>query len=207
VDGLGWSIKKLVRLLVTSRTYRQSATTAAPAAALKLDPENRLLWRMPTRRLDAEQIRDAILQVTGKLDLTMGGPAVDAKTPRRTIYTKMFRNTRDPLLDVFDTPEGVASTPQRNVTTTPVQALLMVNSPFMLAQAKAFAERIGKDKGPVQAAYRLAFGRAATDQEQAAAQAFLADQAKRAGGPQAGRTALVDFCHVLLNANEFLYVD
>src|SRR5205823_1504749 len=136
----GWSFKKMHKLLVTSMTYRQSATSAAAEAALKKDPDNRLWWKMATRRLDAEQIRDAILAATGNLDLAMGGAAVEAKEPRRSIYTKVRRNVREPLLDVFDTPEGLASTAQRNVTTTPTQALLMFNSPFLLGQAKAFVE-------------------------------------------------------------------
>ncbi len=207
----GWSFKKMHRLLVTSRTYQQSATAPASDLALKKDPENRLWWKMPTRRLDAEQIRDAILSATGKLDLTMGGPGVEAKEPRRSIYTKVRRNTREPLLDVFDAPEGFTSTAQRNVTTTPTQALLMFNSPFMLAQAKAFADRLEQEKSPdaVERAYRLALGRAPTRAEKNLADAFLREQMGRIAGQPAGRAApaLVDFCHVLLNANEFLYVD
>ncbi|HWY88363.1 MAG TPA: DUF1553 domain-containing protein, partial [Gemmataceae bacterium] len=207
----GWSFKKMHRLLVTSITYRQSATSAAPEAALKKDPENRLWWKMTTRRLDAEQIRDAILTTTGQLDLTMGGPGVEGKEPRRSIYAKVKRNTREPLLDVFDTPEGFTSTAQRNVTTTPTQALLMFNSPFMLAQAKAFADRLERDNAadPIERAYRLALGRGASPEEKAQAEVFMEEQARRVTGPTsvARRAALVDFCHVLLNANEFLYVD
>src|SRR5205807_1803175 len=81
------------------------------------DPENRLLSHAVTRRLDAEQIRDALLSVTGKLDLTPGGPSVATAAPRRTVYTKVKRNTRDPLLELFDAPESFTSTSQRNVTT------------------------------------------------------------------------------------------
>ena len=208
----GWSFKKMHRLLLTSMTYRQSATAPASQAALQKDPENRFWWKTSTRRLDAEQIRDAILAATGKLDLAMGGPGVDAKEPRRTVYTKVRRNTRDPLLDVFDLPEGFTSTAQRNVTTTPTQALLMFNSPFMLGQAKAFAERLEREKtaNPIDRAYRLALGRPATAEEQKQSQAFLDEQAARIGGQNAAatrRAAFVDFCHALLNANEFLYVD
>lgn len=207
----GWSFKKMHRLLVTSMTYRQAATAPAAEMALKKDPENRLWWRMTTRRLDAEQIRDTILAVTGQLDLTVGGPSVDAKEPRRSIYTKVLRNKRQPLLDAFDTPEGFTSMAQRNVTTTPTQALLMVNSPFMLGQARAFAARLHgvKTADPIDRAYRLALGRGATPEEKAQAEMFLQEQMRRIPGPPAAarQAAFVDFCHVLLNANEFLYVD
>jgi cytochrome c553 len=207
----GWSFKKMHRLLVTSMTYRQSATSLPSEAALKKDPENRLLWKMPTRRLDAEQIRDAILAATGRLDLTVGGPGVEAKEPRRSIYTKVRRNTREPLLDVFDTPEGFASTAQRNVTTTPTQALLMFNSPFLLGEAKAFADRLQREGNadPIDRAYHLALGRGVSSEERAHAEDFIHEQTRRIPGqPDAARrAAFVDFCHALLNANEFLYVD
>ncbi|MCI0638061.1 MAG: PSD1 and planctomycete cytochrome C domain-containing protein [Gemmataceae bacterium] len=221
----GSSLKKLHRLMVTSQVYQQSALDSplAPGGrggggaetALKKDPENRLWSRMNTRRLDAEQIRDAILAVNGKLDLSMGGPSVAPSQPRRTIYTKVQRNTRDPLLDVFDSPEGFTSTALRNVTTTPTQALLMLNSPFMQEQAKAFAERVlGEKQGdPITRAYRLAFGRTPSDAEVKQATAFVEEQCRRIE-PQAAefsaatrRAAYADFCGVLLNANEFLYVD
>lgn len=209
----GWSLKKMHRLLVTSQTYRQAATAPAPDMAVKKDPQNRLLWRASTRRLQAEQIRDALLSVTGRLDLTMSGPSVDVAQPRRTIYTKMFRNNRDPLLDVFDAPEGVSSVGQRNVTTTPTQALLMINSPFMLQQAQALAARLQKensDDDVIRAAFRLTFGRSPSQNETQSAVTFLNQQAQRINPrtPSDGRQgALVDFCHVLLNANEFLYID
>ncbi len=196
--------------MVTSQTYRQAATSPAAPDALSKDPENRLWWKMSTRRLDAEQIRDAILATTGQLNLKMGGPSVDAKEPRRGIYTKIKRNTPEPLMDVFDAPEGIVSTAQRNVTTTPTQALLMFNSPFMLGQAKAFADRLEREQAvdPIERAYQLTMGRSATREERAQAAAFMEAQMRRLSGPiPAPRAALVDFCHVLLNANEFLYVD
>jgi hypothetical protein len=208
----GWSVKKLHRLMLTSQTYRQSATAPAPEIALKKDAENRLLWRMPTRRLAAEQIRDAILAVTGKLDLKAGGPSVDAKEARRSVYTKVLRNTRDPLLDVFDPPETFTSTAQRNVTTTPTQALLMLNSPFMQQQAQAFAARLVKqarsDADRIDSAFTLAFGRAPSATQRELAQSFITEQARRLGtGAAVQQAALAELCLVLLNANEFLYVD
>jgi hypothetical protein len=180
----GWSLKKLHRLVLTSATYRQSSTAKASAEAVRKDPENLWLWRGHTRRLDAEQIRDAVLAATGELDLTMGGPSVDAVKPRRTVYTRVARNTRDPLLDVFDSPEGFTSTAQRNVTTTPTQALLLFNSQSFTQRARAFAERLEKDpsasdESRIVTAYRLAYGRAPSEAERHAAGAFLKEQPKR----------------------------
>ena len=209
----GYSFRKLHKLILTSQAYRQSATALASDAALKKDPDNRLVWRMPTRRLAAEQIRDAILSVTGKLDMKAGGPSVDAKEPRRSVYTKVVRNTRDSLLDVFDAPETFTSTGQRNVTTTPTQALLMINSPFMQQRALDFAARLLKEHPKDEAAridmaFRLAFSRPPTAGQSDQVRAFLADQAKRlspTGNSQ--QAALAELCLVLLNANEFVYVD
>src|SRR5262249_54452688 len=140
----GWSLKKLHRLILTSRTYQQGT---ANEPSVRRDPDNRLLARMPIRRLEAEQIRDALLSITGKLDLTNGGPSVDLRQPRRSVYLKALRNTREPLLDVFDLPEGFLSAGKRHVSTSATQALLMMNSPFMRDQAKAFAERLRREAG------------------------------------------------------------
>jgi mono/diheme cytochrome c family protein len=176
-----WSFKKLHKLILTSATYRQSATAPISDAAKTKDPENRWLSRMNVRRLEAEQIRDALLATSGELDLHAGGPALDQAKPRRTIYTKVMRNTRDPLLDVFDIPEGFVSTGQRNVTTTPGQALLMMNGPYLLQRARAMAARLhhakfSHDDDLVMAAYRLAFGREPDSTERSAALAFLREQ-------------------------------
>ncbi len=205
-----WSIKSLHRLIVTSATYRQSATHAdADKQALK-DPANRLLWRANIHRLDAEQIRDSMLLVSGKLDATSGGPSVPASKPRRSIYTEQRRNTPDPLLDVFDSADGFNSTAERDITTTPTQALLMINSKEALSRAAEFARRIQKEAGndrdsQIRAAYRLGFGREASPAEVTAAAEFLNAQAAR--NAEAASSVLADFCHVLLNSNEFLYVD
>ncbi len=176
----GWSFKQIHRLILNSATYRQSSRRPAPEVARLNDPENRLLWRMDTRRLDAEQIRDAMLAVSGELDLKMGGPSADAKSPRRTIYTRVIRNQRDPLLDVFDAPDNFNSTSERNVTTTAPQSLLMINGPWTLTRARALAGRLEKLRLPneqlVDAAYRLVFDRPPDDEERAAAMAFLNDQ-------------------------------
>jgi mono/diheme cytochrome c family protein len=179
----GWSLKKLHRLMLLSATYQQSTHNPAAEQARVKDPENRLLWRASTRRLEAEQIRDAVLATTGELDLKAGGASEDWSKPRRTIYTKVIRNTRDPLLDVFDMAEGFTSTSQRNTTTTPTQSLYMINSQWSLARARAFASRLRKESSaePTKAidyAYRLAFARDPSAAERAAALQFLESQEK-----------------------------
>ncbi len=180
----GWSFKKLHRLILTSATYRQAAVGPTSEIARLKDPENRLLWRMNTRRLDAEQIRDAILTATGELDLRMGGAAVDYSKPRRTVYSRVTRNIHDPLLEVFDAPDNFFSTAQRNTTTTPTQALLLINSQMMLQHARALAARLtkeqaGGDEERVTKAYRLTFGRNPDPTELKAAVAFLEAQGRR----------------------------
>ena len=227
--GHGWSLKHMHRLIMTSAAYRQSALRQAPEVARLRDPDNRLLWRMNTRRLDIEPIRDAMLAVSGELDPVIGGPALDASKPRRTIYTKVIRNTRDPLIDAFDSPDGSLSTPSRNATTTPTQALLMINGPWTLARAGALADRIrleaDDDEGRIALAYQLTFGRPPEPTERDEAVEFLRSRGGLAEEPTAiagaeaasppaddksdedGSSALDDFCHALLNSNEFLYVD
>ena len=181
----GWSFKKLHRLILTSATWRQSSSNQkSEIRNLKSeDPENRFLSHATTRRLDAEQIRDAILATTGELDLTASGPSVDAGRPRRSIFTKVLRNTHDPLLEVFDLPEGFSSTSQRNVTTTPTQSLLMINSPWMLARAGAFAARIERENSSdlreqLTDAIRLALNREPVAGELESVERFLAGQEK-----------------------------
>jgi hypothetical protein len=216
----GWNFKRLHRLIVTSATYRQASGHPRPDRCRRQDPENLLHWRGGIRRLDAEQIRDPLLAVTGRLKNRSGGPGEDTSQPRRTIYTRVMRNTRDPLLDVFDLPLFFSSIASRDTTTTPVQSLLLFNSQAMQLHAREWARRLESERpqqtrGQVELAYRLAFGRVPGAEEAAAALRFLHDQSGRIGsarsGPQntdrARTAALVDFCHVLLNSSEFLYVD
>jgi hypothetical protein len=157
------------------------------------------------RRLDAEQIRDAALAVTGELDGSAGGEGSEWSTSRRSVYLKAFRNKRDAVLDVFDVPDGSGSVPQRNVTTTPTQSLLMINGPWMVERAKVLAGRISREANEpaeqVRLAYRLIFGRQPEDEEQRDGVAFLSP------GDGASTGQLADLCHVLLNSNEFIYVD
>jgi hypothetical protein len=178
-----WSVKAMHRLILTSATYRQSATGTAGAT---IDPENRLLWRQNLRRLESDQIRDAMLWTSGELDSKMGGPSVDPSKPRRTIYTKWLRNSRDALLEAFDPPDPYVSMPQRNVTTTPMQSLVLINGPYALQRGQALAKRINAicqdhddEAAEAAAAYRLVFSRDPSDNEKSRATQFLREQAQR----------------------------
>jgi hypothetical protein len=142
-----------------------------------------LLWRYGTRRLDAEQVRDAMLATSGELDLSEGGLSAGWDKPRRSIYTKVMRNSRDSLLDVFDPAEGFQSTAQRNSTTTAMQALTLFNGNWTLNRAKAFAGRVATEssadeKERAATAMRIAWNRDPSEQEIDAAQRFIAAQAK-----------------------------
>lgn len=174
----GWSLKNLHRLIVTSATYQQASVVPTPEVAKLKDPDNRWLWHMPIRRLDAEQIRDAALAVSGELVLAASGPSVDSTRPQRTIFTKVIRNVRDPLLDVFDAPDNFNSTSQRNVTTTPTQSLLLINGPWMIDRAQAFAAYLNRNSpndalGRAEAAFQLAYGRSPNESQRRRAIEFL----------------------------------
>ena len=193
----GWSLKKLHRLIVTSATYREAA--GAPREGK--DPENKFYARGTTRRLDAEQIRDAVFSVSGELKPPASGPAVNATEPHRSIYTKILRNTRDPLLDIFDAPLWFQSAAARDTTTTPVQSLMLINSQFMLHRAKSFASHVWKESGAnapdaqlVERAYRIALGRPPTAAQREAAVKFLAAQPARISPAVAG-SAQAAFLH------------
>jgi hypothetical protein len=180
-----WSFKKIHRLIMTSAVYRQTALRETPKVARLKDPEDRWLWRMNTSRLDAEQIRDTMLAVSGELQSAEGGPAVETTSPIRAVYTKVVRNTRDPVLDAFDAPDSFASVCTRNTTTTPTQSLLMINGDWPLKRAAAFAARVraetkASDPGSlIDSAYRLAYGRAPEPAERKTAIAFLDRQSSK----------------------------
>jgi mono/diheme cytochrome c family protein len=217
-DG-GGSLKALHRLIVRSAAYRQGARDDRAAAAV--DAENRLLWRMDRRRLDAESLRDAVLAVSGTLDSTMGGPGVELfrfkddhspvydhdapeklDTPearRRTVYRFVVRSVPNPLLDCLDAADPNVNTPVRNTTITALQALALLNDAFIVAQARHFAERLQRmsddPRRQVEIAYALAFGRPPLSDECDA----LVEYATRHG--------LAGACRILFNANEFVFVD
>jgi hypothetical protein len=210
-DEAGGSMKQLHRMILLSDVYKQQSTHREDGA--KIDADNRLLWRMNRTRLDAESVRDSVLSVAGKLDLTMGGPAVqwfrfkddhspvydyasfDADAPgayRRSIYRFVVRSVPDPFLERLDCPDPSVLTPKRSTTLTPIQALTMMNNPFVVRMSEHLAERVGDD---VAAAVRLCLGREPTAQE---TQAFAA-HAKRHG--------VANLARLLFNSNEFLFVD
>ena len=204
----GWSLKKLRRKILLSEFYQQSSTHPAPTAALAKDPENRLLWRAANRRLSAEQIRDSLMAAAGTLDRAAGGPSADFGSTRRTIYVKVLRNRKDGLLEVFDAPDNLSSVALRNRTTTPLQALYLFNGARTRTAAEQMAARAAKgaadSAAAVRRAYRLAFSRSASESEVKEALAYLGGEGAGSNKPSA---AFVGFNHVLLNANEFVYVD
>jgi hypothetical protein len=214
------SLKKLHRLIVTSATYKQSA--AARPDGTKADEDNRLLWRQNRTRLDAEQVRDAILAVSGRLDRTMGGPSdrqFDMKpgihvTPlvdygtfdwdrkgghRRSVYRFVFRTLPDPLVECLDGADASALTPKRSESVTAPQALALLNNEFVLVHAKATAARLETHSAErakqIAFACRLVWGRPPTADE---AKAFAA---------YADKHGLANLCRVLFNTNEFLFAD
>ncbi|WZO96822.1 PSD1 and planctomycete cytochrome C domain-containing protein [Isosphaeraceae bacterium EP7] len=203
VNG-GWSIKSLHREIMLSATY-QLAAVDLPANA-EVDPENRLLWRANRRRLEIEPWRDSLLAVTGELDGRLGGPSsklTDAANVRRTFYASVSRHNLDRLLRLFDFPDPNATSEQRSITSVPVQELFVLNSPFMEDRSKALVARLQAadakdDSGRVRIAYRLLYGRDATEAEVRVATAFLSSDAK-------GRWP--QLAQVLLASNEFLFVD
>jgi Protein of unknown function (DUF1553)/Protein of unknown function (DUF1549) len=212
-----WSLKHIHRLIVTSATYRQAST--ANETGLAKDAQSRLLWRYPPRRIEAESLRDSILFVSGKLDLKMGGPGFDLFEPngnyvkvytpkkefgpaefRRMIYQQKPRMQLDDTFGAFDCPDGGQITPKRNVSTTPLQSLNLLNSAFMLQQVGYFAERVEKEAGrdtaaQVKCVFRIAFQRLPTEKEQAAAEKLVRE------------FGLAALCRAVLNANEFVFVD
>jgi hypothetical protein len=229
----GESLKKLHRLIVTSTAYRQAsgAPYSDPAwlsaqragsetGAPNADSANRYLWRMNRARLDAEQFRDAVLAISGRLDLTMGGPSVqqfgfkddhspvydyakfDADAPgasRRGIYRFVVRSVPDPFMDALDCPDASILTPVRNTTMTALQALATLNDAFVLRQCEHFAARLQRERKTVAEqitrACELALNRPPRDAERTR----LVAHAEKHG--------LASACRVLFNSNEFMFLD
>lgn len=183
-----WKMKSLHRTIMTSATYRQTARREPTTDEDTVDPANRLLWRYPPQRLDAEQLRDATLAASGEISQREGGPSVDGTAPNRSIYIKKRRNTNDPMMGEFDSPSGFGSTPNRIPTTTPNQSLMLVNGEWSISRATSFAKRILQGKGDfgpdqVREAYRIAYGREALSAEVDGAISFVASQSKVTGDP------------------------
>jgi hypothetical protein len=202
----GWSVKQLHRLIVTSWTYQQSS--AASADLVKADPENRLLGRMTRKRLTWEGLRDNLLVSAGRLDRAVGGRSVDVfKQPfvtRRAVYAFIDRQNLPGTFRSFDMALPDTHAPQRFTTTVPQQALFLMNSPFVMEQAKALAARATETDPAkrVAALYRLAYSRAPTADEAALALEFV-----KAPAEGMGLTPWEQLAQVLLSANEFAFVD
>jgi len=212
----GWHLKPLHRAIVLSAAYRLGAD--ASAENLKRDPDNKLLWQRPARRLEAEAIRDALLAIGGKLDIHMYGPAInEVESPRRSVYLRVRRSELVPFMTLFDAPEPTQSIGDRGATTVPTQALTMMNSPFV----RDMAGRLGKRVYPatasfdqaLDAAYSAALSRPPTLREREKMSAFYKKQEQLFAGetknvtPQIKESAFAETCVVLLALNEFVYVD
>jgi hypothetical protein len=179
----GWSIKKMIRLLVTSETFR-TGSRGSPRAA-EVDAPNHLLSHFRVRRLEAEAIRDALLAVTGQFDRTMYGPAVSGGSRRRSVYVRVKRNNLDPFLSTFDAPEPHTTRGRREATNVPAQSLTMLNDPFVIAQAGTWAGAIladtslDSDRAKIQRMFVMAFGREPNAAEMRRSQEFLIATATR----------------------------
>jgi hypothetical protein len=199
----GWSIKAMHRLIMLSAAYQQGSVPEE--ATRQADPDNRLCGWMNRRRLEAEAIRDSLLSVTGRLDRTLAGlPVKDLANPRRTLYLMTIRSDRSTFRELFDAADPTAIIDQRIDSTVAPQALFMLNHPFALEQAKLLAERIQRQepvdtKGKIERLYVLIYGRPPSEKELAIGLAAL-----QGGSPQEAWEA---YCHILLCANEFVYVD
>jgi mono/diheme cytochrome c family protein len=230
-----WSMKAMHKLIVTSNAYRMSsrATPQAEALGIKLDQGNDLFWHFDMRRLSAEEIRDSILAISGNLNLKAGGPGIYPPIPkevlagqsvpgrgwpvsspeeaaRRSVYVHVKRSLLLPILDAFDLAEPDRTTPVRFSSTVPTQALGMLNGEFLHSQGKIFAERLKKEAGTdVNAQVRLALYLATARQSSDAdvrRGVGLIETLQREDGVSAD-TALQTFCLVVLNLNEFVYLD
>ena len=213
-DEAKGSLKQLHRLIVMSAAYRQASADRPDAA--RIDASNRLLWRMNRMRLEAEAVRDSVLQTAGQLDLTAGGPAVrmfyfkddhspvydyarfDPSSPgahRRSIYRFIVRSVPDPFMDRLDCPDPSVLAPKRNTTLTAIQALALLNNPFMVRMSEALARRIADDPAPVRRAIELAYQRDPRPGELESMQEY------------ATRHGLANLCRLIFNTNEFLFAD
>jgi Protein of unknown function (DUF1553)/Protein of unknown function (DUF1549)/Planctomycete cytochrome C len=212
----GWSLKWLHREIVLSAAYRQSSRSTTEGGSRvkspsEVDPDNRLLWRMNRRRLEVESWRDAMLAVGGSFDERIGGESQDLGSPdnrRRTLYGTIKRREINDLLRLYDFPDPTTHSAFRTPTTTPLQQLFVLNSPFLKQQAEALAHRLqaqpGTPEDRVRYAYRLLYARPASPTEVKLGTAFLTQD--RAAGPVPG-AVWEQYAQVLLGSNEFLFVD
>ncbi|MFN7935250.1 MAG: PSD1 and planctomycete cytochrome C domain-containing protein [Bryobacteraceae bacterium] len=229
----GWSLKKLHKLILSSNTWRMSKRVIPEYQ--KEDPENRLLWRVPVKRLEAEAIRDSILAISGRLNPTMYGPSVfppvqpqalegssdpdkiwkassEEEASRRSVYVFVKRSLILPMMEVLDLCDTARSAAQRLTTSVPTQALTLFNGDFVNQQARYLAARLQQEAGAdeqqqIELAYRLAFARMPKESELREMRAFLERERAAAGGENASLLALQQLARVLFNTNELVYVD
>ncbi|MEX0818198.1 MAG: PSD1 and planctomycete cytochrome C domain-containing protein [Pirellulaceae bacterium] len=227
----GGHLKPLHRLIVLSKTYQQASTHRSDAA--ENDPDNRTLWRYPVHRLEAEVIRDSILAASGNLNVEQGGPGIKPRLPaellgqskrnawpkigressqhwRRSVYIYLKRQLPMPMLTLFDAPDASQSCAVRFTSTTPTQALVLLNDEFVNEQARYLARRVmaGDSKDPAQAMLELVWAMPATAEQVAEAKTFVAERlAERSSQPEAEKLALADLAVVLFNSSQFVYVD
>ncbi len=228
----GWSVKKLIRAVALSSTYRMASEPSAES--LEKDPKNLYLQHVPVRRLGAEAVRDTILWVSGELDIAMYGPGVPVNLHetnasrsrprqsgpidggrRRSVYLELRRNYLPGLLVAFDMPNASQTFGRRNVTNVPAQSLAMLNDPFVHGQAEAWAKRVIANgakgfEGQVETMHQRAFGRPAAPPELEWARGLFAELAEAHGvaaADAAGHLGVwTDFCHTMLNRKELIYV-
>jgi hypothetical protein len=203
----GWSLKKLHREILLSAAYRQRSDDRADCRAV--DPENLLVWKMNRQRLDFESTRDALLSVSGALDLSVGGQPfksfADAKQTRRTIYGYLDRLNMPGVLRTFDFPSPDATNPQRDTTTIAPQALFLMNNPLVMTSAERLLNRpdvksLTSVDHKVQALYQIVYARDAADAELSLAREFL-------GSDQPAVKLWTEYVQGLLLANEFVFLD
>ena len=227
--GGEWKLKRVHKLMVMSKAYQQSSLHPEQSKYAELDAGNRFWWRTERRRLEAEQLRDAILQSSGRLDLRMGGQSFMAaisdealeglsmksgaykasppeETRRRSIYMFAKRSLAVPMMTVFDSCDTTAPTGRRDVSTVAPQALTLLNNTWVLEESRAMAERVvalgTTSASRVDTAWRIAFARAPSTTEKQAALEYV--EHSRIGDDLASWSTL---CHTLINTNEFIYVD
>jgi hypothetical protein len=208
----GWSIKRLQREIMLSAAY-QSSSERDPKA-MEVDADNRLLWRMSRQRLAVESWRDAMLAVSSKLDRKLGGPTANLDNPeyaRRTIYAKVSRHELNGFLRLFDFPDANITADRRSETTVPQQQLFVLNSAFMINQAKALAGRLQKEAATdgerIQRAYLLAFGRPPTSDETDVGLRYLGAKDPAEADGRNKLTRWERYAQALLASNEFMYID
>jgi hypothetical protein len=206
----GWSIKAMHRTIMRTRAYQQSSRPTQ--ASLAADPENRIFGRMNRRRLDAEELHDSLLALSGRLEERPGGPAEsDLGRRRRLVYLKTSRSGRSGFGSIFDLADPSLHVEARTNSTVAPQALFLMNHPFVQEQARGLAERveIARYDDPDQritALYRLIFGRPAIEPERAVAREFVA-AAQKTPATKNSPGAWERYAQALLLTNEFLYVD